>query len=78
MPRRPKKLVKRVGFQVSDELWNKFEIAIKGDFESASEAFRSLVLWFESPYMAQLFAKFIEDLIDGVKRKTHEEIIEEA
>jgi len=38
----------------------------------------NLILWFESPYMAQLFGKFIEDLIDGVKRKTHEEIIQEG
>jgi metal-responsive CopG/Arc/MetJ family transcriptional regulator len=33
-------LVKRVGFQVSEELWNKFESAIKGEFDNVSEFFR--------------------------------------
>jgi metal-responsive CopG/Arc/MetJ family transcriptional regulator len=35
--------IKRVSFQVSQELHDKFLEAIKGDFESESEAFRSFM-----------------------------------
>jgi len=36
-------LVKRVGFQVSENLYKKFLEAIDGEFENASEAFRSFM-----------------------------------
>ena len=36
-------MAKRVGFQVSEELWNKFLEAIDGEFETASQAFRSFM-----------------------------------
>jgi len=36
-------LVKRVGFQVEEEFWQKFLKAIDGEYENASQALRSLM-----------------------------------